>query len=122
MLDEKDLQLLSALLSQQSKDITERMDAKFQAMEQRMDEKLQAMEQHTDEKFQTMEHQLARNTAILMDAEFSKKFALLSEALEDVQERMVSPSRVSELEDEVKLLKLAIRQINQDVQELKKAQ
>lgn len=67
------------------------------------------------------EKRITKNTVVLMDAEFSKKFDLLAEGIQDIQEKLVPRSRVDDLEDEVKFLKSMIRQINDDVQKLKKA-
>lgn len=64
---------------------------------------------------------ITKNTVVLMDAEFSKKFDLLAEGIQDIQEKLVPRSRVDDLEEEVKFLKSMIRQINDDVQKLKKA-
>lgn len=67
------------------------------------------------------EQRIAKNTVALMDAEFSKRFDLLAEGIQDIQEKLVPRSRVDELEDEVKFLKMIVRQMNEDIQDLKKA-
>ena len=56
-----------------------------------------------------------------MDMEFSKRFDLLAEGIQDIQEKLVPRSRVDDLEEEVKFLKVLYRQMNEDLQELKKA-
>ena len=57
-----------------------------------------------------------------MDAEFAPKFNLLADGIKDIQEKLVPRSRVDDLEEEIKLLKIVIRQLSDDLQELKKAQ
>lgn len=47
---------------------------------------------------------------------------LLADGQKEIREMLVPRSRVDDLEDEVKFLKSVIRQINEDVQKLKKAQ
>lgn len=95
MLDEKDLQAIAQMM---------------EAQEKRLDQKLSEMEQR-----------IAKSTVALMDMEFSKKFNLLAEGIEDIQEKLVPRSRVDDLEDEVKFLKSMMRQMNDDLQKLKKA-
>lgn len=82
---------------------------------------LEAMEQRTDAKLEAMEQRISKNTVTLMDAEFGPRFNLLAEGQQDILEKLVPRSRVDELEDEVKFLKSIVRQINEDVQRLKKA-
>lgn len=83
-----------------------------------LDEKdLQAIQKVID----AAEQRIAKSTVALMDAEFSKKFDLLAEGQEVILEKLVPRSRVDDLEDELRFLKSIIRQLNEDVQELKKA-
>ena len=49
------------------------------------------------------------------------KFDLLAEGQQAILDKLVPRSRVDELEEEIKLLKIVIRQMNADLQELKKA-
>lgn len=99
MLDEKDLQAIAQMMEAQEKRLDERLDQRLSEMEQR----------------------ITKNTVALMDIEFSKKFNLLAEGIEDIQEKLVPRSRVDDLEDEVKFLKSMMRQMNEDLQKLKKA-
>ena len=50
------------------------------------------------------------------------KFNLLADGQASILEKLVPRSRVDELEDEVKFLKSIVRQMNEDLQRLKKAQ
>ena len=83
---------------------------------------LQAIDQLIQKHVGETEQHIAKNTVILMDAEFSKRFDLLAEGIQDIQEKVVLRSRVDDREAEVKFLKSIIRQINEDVQLLKKVQ
>lgn len=83
-----------------------------------LDEKdLQAIQKMID----AAEHRITKNTVALMDAEFSKRFDLLAEGIQDIQEKLVPRSRVDDLEEEVKFLKVLYRQMNEELQKLKKA-
>lgn len=58
---------------------------------------------------------------VLLDAEVTPKFNLLAEGIEDIQEKLVPRSRVDDLEDEVKFLKLMVRQMAERINSLEKA-
>lgn len=103
MLEEKDLQAIAQMM---------------EAQEKRLDQKLS---ERLDQRLSEMEQRITKNTVALMDMEFSKKFNLLAEGIEDIQEKLVPRSRVDDLEDEVKFLKSMMRQMNEDLQKLKKA-
>lgn len=59
---------------------------------------------------------------VLLDAEVTPKFNLLAEGQQGILDKLVPRSRVDDLEDEVKFLKSIVRQMNEDLQKLKKAQ
>lgn len=83
-----------------------------------LDEKdLQAIQKMID----AAEQRITKNTVALMDAEFSKRFDLLADGIQDIQEKLVPRSRVDDLEEEVKFLKVLYRQMNEELQKLKKA-
>ena len=63
-----------------------------------------------------------REMRVLLDAEVKPQFNLLAEELQIIREKLVPSSRIDSLEDEVALLKAAVRRINEDLQTLKKAQ
>ena len=87
-----------------------------------LDEKdLQAIDGLIQKRVGEAEQRIARDVVALMDSEFSKKFNLLAEGIQDIQEKLVPRSRVDDLEEEVKFLKALYRQMNEDLQELKKA-
>lgn len=83
-----------------------------------LDEKdLQAIQSMID----AAEQRITKNTVALMDMEFTKKFDLLAEGQQDILDKLVPRSRVDELEDEVKFLKVIVRQMTEDIQNLKRA-
>lgn len=69
----------------------------------------------------TAEQRIAKNTVILMDAEFKSRFNLLADGIQDIQEKLIPRSRVDELEDEVKFLKIMVRQMAERISTLEKA-
>jgi len=99
MLNEKDLSAIQRLID---------------ASEERMTKSTRAMIDEAEER-------ITKKTVALMDAEFTPKFNLLAENLSILMERTAPVSRVEDLEDEVKFLKVVIRQMNEDIQELKQA-
>ena len=48
-------------------------------------------------------------------------FSLLADGIKDIQEKLVPRSRMDDLENEVKFLKLMCRQMAEDIAKLKKA-
>ncbi|MDO5112355.1 MAG: hypothetical protein Q4E65_08625 [Clostridia bacterium] len=57
-----------------------------------------------------------------LENQIEPQIKLLAEGHQTILEALAPKSRVEDLEDEVKVLKLAIRQITLELQELKKAQ
>ena len=77
--------------------------------------------QTIDQKLAQQRKEIMQDMKALLDAEFQTKFNLLAEGIQDIQEKLVPRSRVDDLEEEVKFLKALYRQMNEDLQELKKA-
>lgn len=65
--------------------------------------------------------EIMHDVKVLLDTEVQTKFNLLAEGQADILEKLVPRSRVDDLEDEVKFLKSIVRQMNEDLQQLKKA-
>ena len=59
---------------------------------------------------------------VLIESEFQQQFNLLAEDLAMIREKMVPESRMEEAEDDIIVLKSAVRQINQEIREMKRAQ
>ena len=114
MLDKNDIQVVSELIDEKISSSEERMskviDEKISASEERMSKVI-------DERVSASE----RRMQVLIENTVNPKFDLVMEALLDIREQMVPRSRVDDLEDEVKLLKSAVRQVAERVSALEKA-
>ena len=93
----------------------ESIDQKFDAIDKRfeaIDQKFDAIDKRfeaMDKKIEDTAAQVQRNTAILMDAEFSRRFDLIEEQLQILMEKMTAPARVDKLEDDMTVVKASIR-------------
>lgn len=75
-----------------------------------------------DEKdLQAIDQLIAHRMNILIESDVTPKFNLLAEGIQDIQEKLVSRSRVDELEEEVKFLKIMVRQMAERISTLEKA-
>lgn len=100
MLDEKDLQAIAEMMK---------------GMESRIDQKLENQKQEIlDES--------ARRMKLLLGTEVTTRFNLLAEGQQAIMDAITPKSEIEELRNEVSVLKLAIRTMNQEIAELKKAQ
>ena len=55
---------------------------------------------------QEMEERITCSMAVLIESDVTPKFNLLADGIKDIQEKLVPRSRMDDLEDEVKFLKL----------------
>ena len=105
----------------------ESIDQKFDAIDKRfeaIDQKFDAIDKRfeaMDKKIEDTAAQVHRNTAILMDAEFSRRFDLIEEQLQILMEKMTAPARVDKLEDDMTVVKASIRNLSGRVQTLEEA-
>lgn len=105
----------------------ESIDQKFDAIDKRfeaIDQKFDAIDKRfeaMDKKIEDTAAQVQRNTAILMDAEFSRRFDLIEEQLQILMEKMTAPARVDKLEDDMTVVKASIRNLSGRVQALEEA-
>ena len=76
-----------------------------------------------DEKdLQRLEELVSRQISIVVENQIKPQLRLLAEGTADIQERLIPRARVDELEDEVRFLKLMVRQMAERVSLLDKAQ
>lgn len=76
-----------------------------------------------DEKdLQRLEKLVSRQISIVVENQIKPQLRLLAEGTADIQERLIPRARVDELEDEVRFLKLMVRQMAERVSLLEKAQ
>ena len=145
MLDEKDLLAIGQLLDQKLEEkleqkLEEKLEQKLeekleQKLEEKLDQKLeQKLEQKLDQKLEEkLDQKLAQQKEeilteathrmkVLLDAEVKPMFNLLAEDISIIREMMVPESRIKAAEDDIDILKAAVRQINREIRELKKAQ
>ena len=104
MLEEKDLQAIAEI-----------MDSKIGASEKRM-------AQLMDAKLAQQKQDIMHDVKVLLDTEVTTRFNLLAEGQQAIMDAITPKSEIEELRNEVSVLKLAIRTMNQDITELKKAQ
>ena len=102
MLDKNDLQMIQEIIM---------------ASEQRMFGRIEASEQKMTAKIDEAENRMK----VMMESYFDPKFNLLYENQQIMMEQLAPRSRVDDLEDEVKFLKSVVRQMNDEIQTLKKA-
>ena len=143
MLDKEDLQAIGQMvdeklsqqdkrmdekLSQQDKRLDEklsqqdkRLDEKLSQQDERLDEKLSQQDKRMDEKLAKQKTDIMQEVSVLIESKFDPKFNLLAEGQQAILEKMVPRSRVDELEEEMKFLKLIVRKMNEDIQMLKEA-
>ena len=65
---------------------------------------------------------IMQEVSVLIESKFMPQFKVLAEGQQAIMEKLVPTSRVDNLEEEVMLLKIKYRQMNEDIQQLKKAQ
>ena len=145
-MEEKDIQILKEMFRESEARMEARMEAmmdrKIDALRTETNDKLEAMQAENNQKFEAMDKkidaidkrfeamdkkiedtaaQVQRNTAILMDAEFSRRFDLIEEQLQLLMEKMTAPARVDKLEDDMTVVKASIRNLSGRVQTLEEA-
>ncbi len=72
--------------------------------------------------FQRIDELISRRIGIVMENEVMPKVNLLADGIADIQEKLVPRSRVDDLEDDVRFLKSMMRQMAEEIRQLKKAQ
>ncbi len=130
-LEEKDIQILKEMFRESEARMEAMMDRKIDALRTENNEKFESIDQKfdaIDKRFEAMDKkiedtaaQVQRNTAILMDTEFSRRFDLIEEQLQLLMEKMTAPARVDKLEDDMTVVKASIRNLSGRVQTLEEA-
>ena len=129
MLDEKDLREVSALVDEKidaseermSKVIDDRISASEERMSKVIDDRISASEERMSKVIDDRISASERRMQVMIENAVNPKFDLLMETLSTIQEQLVPRSRVDALEDEVKFLKVAVRQMGERVSQLEKA-
>lgn len=130
-MEEKDIQILKEMFRESEARMEAMMDRKIDALRTENNEKFESIDQKfdaIDKRFEAMDKkiedtaaQVQRNTAILMDTEFSRRFDLIEEQLQLLMEKMTAPARVDKLEDDMTVVKASIRNLSGRVQTLEEA-
>ncbi len=144
-MEEKDIQILKEMFRESEARMEAMMDRKIDALRTENNEKFESIDQKfdaidkrfesidqkfdaIDKRFEAMDKkiedaaaQVQRNTAILMDAEFSRRFDLIEEQLQLLMEKMTAPACVDKLEDDMTVVKASIRNLSGRVQTLEEA-
>lgn len=144
-MEEKDIQILKEMFRESEARMEAMMDRKIDALRTENNEKFESIDQKfdaidkrfesidqkfdaIDKRFEAMDKkiedtaaQVQRNTALLMDAEFSRRFDLIEEQLQLLMEKMTAPARVDKLEDDMTVVKASIRNLSGRVQTLEEA-
>lgn len=123
-LEEKDIQILKEMFRESEARMEAMMDRKIDALRTENNEKFESIDKRfeaMDKKIEDTAAQVQRNTALLMDAEFSRRFDLIEEQLQLLMEKMTAPARVDKLEDDMTVVKASIRNLSGRVQTLEEA-
>ena len=125
MLDEKDLQAIAKIMDEKIASSEERITGKIMESEERMTAKIMESEERMtgrmDQKLAEQKQDLIQCMNVIIESDIMPKFNLLADGIKDIQEKLVLRSRVDDLEDEMKFLKLMCRQMAEDIAKLKKA-
>ena len=123
-MEEKDIQILKEMFRESEARMEAMMDRKIDALRTETNQKFESIDKRfeaMDKKIEDTAAQVHRNTAILMDAEFSRRFDLIEEQLQLLMEKMTAPARVDKLEDDMTVVKASIRNLSGRVQTLEEA-
>ena len=114
MLDKEDLQAIGGVLAQQKTDIMHDVSDMFKQQKAEMMHDVSDM-------FKQQKTEMMQESTVLMKSKFMPMFNLLAEGQQSIIDKLVPISRVDELEEEVKLLKIVVRQLSEDMHQLKHA-
>lgn len=121
MFDEKDIAYLQEMEARILEKSEARMSAKIEESESRMSAKIEESEARMSAKIEESSKQTLQAAAVLMESYFDPKFELLAESIRDIQAKLVPRSRVDDLEEDVKFLKIMLRQTAERVSVLERA-
>lgn len=130
MLDEKDIEMLARLMSQQKEDIISEVgvvvDSKIKDSEQRMittmDSKVRESEQRIITTMDSKVRESERRMMVMMESYFDPKFQALSERLDDIEKKLIPQEAMDIMEDRVDDLEKTVAIHTRQIEELKKAQ
>lgn len=94
----------------------------LQALRAIIKEEITASEQRTDIKLAETKRDIMQGVAVLMDEHFEKKFNLLAEGHEMLCEKLEPLDDLPVWETRISALEAAVKKLNRDIAQLKKAQ
>ena len=112
MLEKQDLQAIADLIDGKLNDLEERIDSKL------CQQKTEIIGE-VDKKLSRQKTEIINEVKVLIENEVTPKFNLLAEGQQAILEQLAPKSRLEDLEDEVKLLKIVIKQMNEEINALK---
>jgi len=129
MLEEKDLQAIAQLLSQQKDDIMQAFDVKLsqqkddimQAVDVKLSQQKDDIMQAVDVKLARQKQEIIQEVNVLMESYFDPKFNLLSEKLDIYREEALTHNDIAELSSRVDTLEVVAQIHDQKIQKLENA-
>ena len=120
--EEKILEMLVQLQAGQShmQEQMDRMETRMDGMQGQING-IQGQMDGMQEQINTLQDDMHRVKAYL-ELDVEKRFDAVNEGIDMILEKMVPEDRVEKLEDDVVVLKAAVRTLSRDMAELKKAQ
>ena len=110
MLDEKDLQILTGLFEASEERMMGKVTGMFEASDERVERRIEAAEQR-----------IMQSVSVLMESKFQPQFDLLVERQDAILNQLTPRSEIDDMKEEIRFPKSCIRQLNQEIENLKKA-
>ena len=115
------------MLAQQKTETMEMFaQQKTETMEMFAQQKTETMEMFAQQRSETMEmfaqqrSEIMQGVSVLMESKFTPQFNLLAEGQQMIIDKLIPISRVEKLEEDVTILKIAVRQLSEDFQQFRK--
>ena len=121
MLEKEDLLAIAKLIAESDERMCARMDSSITASEERTNARIDKLAQDLRQETSQIKQDTIQAASVMMESYFEPKFKLLAENQQIIMETMVPKSRVDDLEDEVKFIKVMVRQMGERISRLEKA-
>ena len=108
-------ELMDARFAQHTKETSELMDARFAQHTREMSEMM-------DTKLVQQKEEIMQEVSVLMDSKFMPMFNLLAEGQQAIIDRLIPEPRIEKIERDVDILKITVKQLSEDVREIKQKQ
>ena len=125
MLDKSDLLAIREMFAEQKTEIKQDMSAQkaeiIQDVSVMLAEQKTEIMQEVSAMFAVQKTEIMQEVSVLMESKFMPIFNLLAEGQRDIFNSLITASRVEALEQEVKLVKVVVKQHSEELKQLKKA-